>query len=256
MKKRFYSILYMTENLNLRNKHIFIKSFEILVYFVIHDDGKYLRLIQMNCDKHTMFSNTKFLDNNNSITLYKHFNVTHTDNFKILKLYKKTYITQITVITNLYNVYTKTIEINYNIFYYSLHYDYENSLFNKNVKRLVYNSYLKNTIESILSYLNSNNKAIISLRNAYYKTHLKYIKEWEIDIMKNDDIETYNKYLILVQSYEHNNHLYRDSVKDECPICFTYKNVHTFYRCEHYICKICFINWFTIKTNCPICRGY
>ena len=45
----------MTENLNLQNKHIFIKSFENLVYFVIQDDGKYLRLIQMNCDKHTIF---------------------------------------------------------------------------------------------------------------------------------------------------------------------------------------------------------
>ena len=204
----------MTENLNLQNKHIFIKSLENLVYFVINDDGKYLRLIQMNCDKHTTFSNTKFLDNNNSISLYKHFNETHTDNFKILKLYKKTYITQIIVITNLYNVYTKTIEINNNIFYYSLHYGYEQSLFNKNVKRLVYNNYLKNTIESILLYIDSNDKAIISLRNAYYKTHLKNIKEWEIDIMKNDDIETYNKYLILVQSYEHNNHIYRNMVKD------------------------------------------
>ena len=168
----------------------------------------------MNCDKHTTFSNTKFLDNNNSISLYKHFNETHTNDIELLKLYKKTYITQIIVITNFYDVYTKTIEINNNIFYYSLHYGYEQSLFNKNVKRLVYNNYLKNTIESILLYIDSNDKAIISLRNAYYKTHLKNIKEWEIDIMKNDDIETYNKYLILVQSYEHNNHIYRNMVKD------------------------------------------
>ena len=49
----------------------------------------------MNCDNHTTFSNTRFLDKNNSITLYKHFNITHTNNFKILKLYKKTYITRI-----------------------------------------------------------------------------------------------------------------------------------------------------------------
>ena len=97
----------MTENLNLQGKHIFIKWFENSIYYVSSDDNKYIRLIQMNCDKHTTFSNTKFLDNNNSISLYKHYNVTHTDNFKILKLYKKTYITQITVITNLYNVYTK-----------------------------------------------------------------------------------------------------------------------------------------------------
>ena len=79
----------MTENLNLKNKHIFIKSFENLIYFVIQDDEKYLRLIQMNCDNHTTFSNTRFLDKNYSITLYKHFNITHTNNFKILKLYKK-----------------------------------------------------------------------------------------------------------------------------------------------------------------------
>ena len=246
----------MTENLNLKNKHIFIKSFENLIYFVIQDDEKYLRLIQMNCDNHTTFSNTRFLDKNYSITLYKHFNITHTNNFKILKLYKKTYITRIIIINNLYDVYTKTIEINNNIFNYSLHYDYENSLFNKNIKRLVYNSYFKNTIESILLYIDSNDKAIISLRNAYYKTHLKYIKEWEIDIIKNDDIETYNKYLILVQLYEHNIHLYRDSVNEECPICITDKRVHTFYRCEHYLCNECYTNWYTIKKNCPICRGY
>ena len=249
----------MTENLNLKNKHIFIKSFENLIYFVINDDEKYLKIIKMNCDKQTTFSNTRFLDNNNSITLYKHFNITHTNDFKILKIYKKTYIKRIIIINNLYNIYTKTILINNNIFNYSLHYDYENSLFNKNVKRLVYNSYLKNTIESILSYTDSNDKAIISLRNAYYKTHLKYIKEWEIDIIKNDDIETYNKYLILVQLYEHNIHLYRDSVNEECPICITDKQVHTFYRCEHYICSECYTNWNTIKknfSNCPICRGY
>ena len=107
--------------------------------------------------------------------LYKHFNVTHTNNFKILKLYKNTYIKRIIIINNLYNVYTKTIEINDNIFYYSLHYDYENSLFNKNIKRLVYNSYFKNTIESILLYIDSNDKAIINLRNAYYKTHLIFL---------------------------------------------------------------------------------
>ena len=105
-------------------------------------------------------------------------------------------------------------------------------------------------------YIDSNDKAIISLRNAYYKTHLKYIKEWEIDIMKNDDINTYNKYLILLQSYEHNNHLYRNSVNDECPVCITDTQVHTFYRCEHYICSECYTNWNTIKKNCPICRGY
>ena len=246
----------MTENLNLQGKHIFIKSFENLIYYVSSDDNKYIRLIQMNCDKHTTFSNTRFLDNNNSISLYKHYNITHTDNFKILKLYKKTYITQIIIITNLYNVYTKTIEINNNIFYYSLHYDYENSLFNKNVKRLVYNSYLKNTIESILLYIDSNNKAIISLRNAYYKTNLKYIKEWEIDIMKNDDIETYNKNLILVQSYEHNNHLYRNTINDECAVCITDTQVHTYYRCEHYICSQCFTSWNNIKRTCPMCRGF
>ena len=210
----------------------------------------------MNCDKHTTFSNTKFLDNNNSISLYKHFNETHTNDIELLKLYKKTYITQIIVITNFYDVYTKTIEINNNIFYYSLHYGYEQSLFNKNVKRLVYNNYLKNTIESILLYIDSNDKAIISLRNAYYKTHLKNIKEWEIDIMKNDDIETYNKYLILVQSYEHNNHLYRNTINDECPVCITDTKVHTFYRCEHYICSECYTKWNTIKKNCPICRGF
>ena len=244
----------MTEN--LQGKRIYIKNFENNIYFVKNDDDKYIRLIKMNCDKHTTFSNTKFLDNNNSISLYKHFNETHTDNIKILKLYKKTYITQIIVITNLYNVYTKTIEINNNIFYYSLHYDYENSLFNKNVKRLVYNNYLKNTIESILLYIDSNDKAIISLRNAYYKTHLKNIKEWEIDIMKNDDIETYNKYLILVQSYEHNNLLYRDTVNDECVVCITNTQVHTYYRCEHYICSQCFTNWNNIKRTCPMCRGF
>ena len=248
----------MTENLNLnlKNKHIFIKSFENLIYFVINDDEKYLRLIQMNCDNHTTFSNTRFLDNNNSITLYKHFNITHTNNFKILKLYKKTYIKRIIIINNLYDVYTITKQINNNIFYYSLHYDYENSLFNKNIKRLVYNNYFKNTIESILSYTNSNDKAIIILRNAYYKTHLKNIKEWEIDIMKNDDIETYNKYLILVQSYEHNNLLYRDTVNDECVVCITNTQVHTYYRCEHYICSQCFTNWNNIKRTCPMCRGF
>ena len=137
-----------------------------------------------------------------------------------------------------------------------MHYGYEQSLFNKNVKRLVYNSYLKNTIESILLYIDSNDKAINSLRNAYYNTNLKNIKGWEIEIMKNDDIDTYNKYLILVESYEHNNHRYRDSVKDECPVCITYTQVHTFYRCEHYFCSDCYTNWNTIKTNCPICRGY
>ena len=165
-------------------------------------------------------------------------------------------IKRIIIINNLYNVYTKTIEINNNIFNYSLHYDYENSLFNKNVKRLVYNSYLKNTIESILLYIDSNDKAINSLRNAYYNTHLKNIKEWEIEIMKTDDIDTYNKYLILVQSYEHNNHLYRNTINDECPVCITDTKVHTFYRCEHYICSECYTKWNTIKKNCPICRGY
>ena len=241
----------MTEN--LQGKRIFIKNFENNIYYVKHDDNKYIRLIKMNCDKHTTFSNTKFLDNNNSITLYKHFNETHTNDIKLLKLYKRTYITQIIVIANFYDVYTKTIEINNNIFYYSLHYGYEQSLFNKNVKRLVYNNYLKNTIESILMYINSKDKAIICLRNAYYKTHLKNIKEWEIDTMKNDDIETYNKYLILIQSYENNNHLYRNTVNDECPICITDTQVHTFYRCEHYICSECYTNW---KKNCPICRGF
>ena len=65
----------MTENLNLKNKHIFIKSFENLIYFVIQDDGKYLRPIQMNCDKHTTFSNTRFLDNNNSIAFLNSYSI-------------------------------------------------------------------------------------------------------------------------------------------------------------------------------------
>ena len=42
--------------------------------------------------------------NTNNILIYKHFNETHTDNYKILKLYKKTYVTQIIIITNLYDI--------------------------------------------------------------------------------------------------------------------------------------------------------
>ena len=84
----------MTENLNfnLQGKHIFINNFENLIYFVIQDDEKYLRLIQMNSDNHTKFSNTRFLDKNNSITLYKHYNVTHTNIFKITIIYKSSNI--------------------------------------------------------------------------------------------------------------------------------------------------------------------
>ena len=48
--------------------------------------------------------NLKLLDNTNNILIYKHFNETHTDNYKILKLYKKTYVTQIIIITNLYEI--------------------------------------------------------------------------------------------------------------------------------------------------------
>ena len=241
----------MTENLNLRGKRIFIKNYENLIYYVKSDDEKYVRLIQMNCDKNTTIDNLKLLDNTNNTLIYKHFNETNSDNYKILKLYKKSYATQIIIITNLYDIYTITKQINNNIFYYSLHYDFEHSLFNTNVKRLIYKNYLKNTIESLLSHINSNEQRIISLRNIYYKLHIKCLKDWQIDILK-EDCESHNKYLILVQKYEHNIHPYRDTLKEECPVCITNTQVHTFYRCEHYICSECYTSWNCIKLSCSI----
>ena len=246
----------MTENLNLQGRRIFIKNYENLIYYVKSDNDKYLTLIQMNCDKHTRILNIKLLDNSNSVLLYKHFNETNTNNCKLLKLYKTTYLTRITIINNLCDVSTIRNQINDSIFCDTLHYAYEKSLFHINIKRLVYTIYLKNTIESILSFMNSNDREIISLRNAYHKLHLKNLKDWEIDIMKIEDSETYNKYLILVEKYEKNNQSYRDTLNDECPVCITNKQVHTYYRCEHYICSECFTNWNNIKLTCPLCRGY
>ena len=244
----------MTEN--LQGKRIFIKNYDNLIYYVKSDDDKYIRLIQMNCDKNTIIENLKLLDNTNNILLYKHFNETHTDNYKILKLYKKTYVTQIIIITNLYDIYTITKQINNNIFYYTLHYDYEHSLFNTNEKRLIYKNYFKNTIESLLLHINSNEQRIILLRNIYYKQHLKCLKGWEIDILK-EDCESYNKYLILIEKYENNNQPYRDTLLNcDCGICLENKTIHTYYRCDHYFSSNCFNEWNSIKITCQMCRGY
>ena len=51
----------MTEN--LKNKHIFIKNYDNSIYYVSSDDNKYIQLIQMNCEKHTIIDNLKLLDN-------------------------------------------------------------------------------------------------------------------------------------------------------------------------------------------------
>ena len=45
----------MTEN--LQAKRIFIKNYDSLIYYVKSDDDKYIRLIQMNCDKNTIIKN-------------------------------------------------------------------------------------------------------------------------------------------------------------------------------------------------------
>ena len=193
----------MKSNLNLQGKRIFIKNYENLIYYVKIDNNKYLSLSQMNCSKNARIVNIKLLDNTNNILIYKHFNETHTNKFKLLKLYKKIYLNIITIINNLYDVYIVSRQINDNIFYDKLYYDNENSLSNTNEKRLSYKVFLKNTIESILLHISSNDKRIVLLRNIYYKLHLKCLKGWEIDIMK-DDNETYNKYLTLVEKYENN----------------------------------------------------
>ena len=91
-------------NLNLQGKRIFIKNYDNLIYYVKIDNNKYLSLIQMNCDKNTRIVNNKLLDNTNNILIYKHFNETHTNNFKLLRLYKKTYLNRITIINNFYHV--------------------------------------------------------------------------------------------------------------------------------------------------------
>ena len=45
------------------------------------------------------------------------------------------------------------------------------------------------------------------------------MKDWQIDII-NEDSETYTKFLILVQKYEHNTNLYRDTLLNcECNKC-------------------------------------
>ena len=246
----------MTENLNLQGKHIFIQNYDNSIYYANHDDDeKYIYLIQMNCDKNTIIDNLKLLDNTTDILIYKHYDLTKSN--IILKLHKKSYANKIIIIDNLYDVYTVTKQINNNIFYYSLHYNYEYSLFHTNEKRLIFKNYLKNTILVLLSHINSNNKRIITLRNIYYKLHIKNLKDWQIDIIKEDS-ETYTKFLILVQKYEHNTNLYRDTLLNcECNICLENKTIHTFYRyCEHYFCSECYTNWNIIKKTCPMCRGY
>ena len=180
----------MTEN--LRTQYIFIQNYDNSIYYVKHDDDeKYLYLIQMNCDKDTIINNLKLLDNTTDILIYKHFDFTQSN--KILKLHKKSYANKIIIIDNLYDVYTVTKQINNNIFYYSLHYNYEYSLFHTNEKRLIFKNYLKNTILVLLSHINSNNKRIITLRNIYYKLHIKNLKDWQIDIIKEDS-ESYTKF--------------------------------------------------------------
>ena len=111
----------MTEN--LQGKRIFIKNFENNIYYVKQDDNKYIQLIELICDKNTTIDNLKLLDNTIDILIYKHYNETHTD--IIIKLHKKSYENKIIIIDNIFNLYTVTKQINNNIFYYSLHYNYE-----------------------------------------------------------------------------------------------------------------------------------
>ena len=76
----------------------------------------------------------------------------------------------------------------------------------------------------------------------------RHILHSQINIIKEDS-ETYTKFLILIQKYEHNTNLYRDTLLNcECNICLENKTIHTFYRyCEHYFCSDCYVNWNIIK---------
>ena len=131
------------------------------------------------------------------------------------------------------------------------------SLFYKNEKRLSYKIYIANCVLSVYNHLDSNNEATIKLRNEFYNLHISQIQAWKIDIMK-ENIESYNKYFIVINKYKDNTDKFRDTlINYECGICLENKTIHTYYRCYHYFCSDCFNTWNNIKKhNCPLCRGH
>ena len=236
---------------NLKHKRIFIKNYDNNIYFVKNDGKKYLTLIQMKCDNELKLSNNILLITSNDALIYKHFNISdaYNDYQTTFKLYKKNYIDNVTVIKNIDDVYIVTTQSNNN-YINNLYHDYENSLFYKNHKKLTYKIYIKNCIASIIRHLDSTNYNTIKRRDEFYNLHLKNIFNHQIEIIKDDDDkELYQNYLIILKKYD------KISVLNdcECPVCLLNVKQYTFYKCHHFLCSECNLNW-SLKT-CPICRS-
>ena len=110
----------------------------------------------MKCNNEWKISNNILLISRNDALIYKDFDIsdaskeTQKESNHIKNMYNN-----ITIIENLDDAYIITTQTD-NTYINNLYYDYENSQFYQNDKRLTFQIYIKNCIESIIRHIDSN----------------------------------------------------------------------------------------------------